>query len=55
MKSYLLTEVFDIEKDNSAVFNHSENFNDAAEIENLCKKNEHSEADLAVYKLMKFS
>ena len=37
-KSYLLTEVFNIKKDNPAVFNHFKDFNDAAEIENLCKK-----------------
>ena len=38
MKNYLLTEMFSIEKDDSAAFNHSENFNDTTEIENLCKK-----------------
>ena len=38
VKSYLLTEVFSIEEDDPAVFNHFKDFNDAAEIENLCKK-----------------
>ena len=37
-KNYLLTEVFGIKKDNPAVFNHFKDFNDAAEIKNLCKK-----------------
>ena len=38
MKSYLLMKMFSIKKDDSAVFNHSEDFNDAAEIVNFCKK-----------------
>ena len=37
-KSYLLTEVFNIEEDNPAVFNHSGDSNNAAEIKNFCKK-----------------
>ena len=46
--------MFSIEEDDSAAFNYSKNSDGAAEIENLCKKNEHSEADLAVYKLTQF-
>ena len=37
-KSYLLMKMFSIEKDDFTAFNHSEDFNDAAEIINLCKK-----------------
>ena len=31
-------KMFSIEEDNPAAFNHSEDFNNAAEIMNLCKK-----------------
>ena len=38
VKSYLLTEVFSTEENNPAAINYFKNFNNAAEIKNLCKK-----------------